>query len=110
MNTSAVHYFELGIKRLIMELELDEICLFLVHLSLKYRHRQYQMHYLVSLVRSAIKPVMVVGDFNTLWGSYEIDLFAAAASHPVSGAKRSPCAACSFCSRARRSSTPVERI
>ncbi len=74
-----VHYFELGIKRLIMELELDEICLFLVHLSLKYRHRQYQMHHLVSLVRSAVKPVIVAGDFNTLWGSYEIDLFAAAA-------------------------------
>src|SRR5690348_204877 len=28
------HYFELGIKRLIMELELDSVCLFLVVLSL----------------------------------------------------------------------------
>lgn len=73
------HYFELGIKRLIMELELDEVCVFLVHLSLKYRHRHQQMHHLVSLVRSARKPVIVAGDFNTLWGSYEIDLFAAAA-------------------------------
>lgn len=74
-----VHYFELGVKRLIMELELDDVCLFLVHLSLKYRHRQYQMHHLVSLVRGSRKPVIVAGDFNTLWGHYEIDLFAAAA-------------------------------
>jgi endonuclease/exonuclease/phosphatase family metal-dependent hydrolase len=74
-----VHYFDLGIKRLIMELELEDVRLFLVHLSLKFRHRQYQMHHLVSLVRSSHKPVIVAGDFNTLWGSYEIDLFAAAA-------------------------------
>ncbi|MGA9853436.1 MAG: endonuclease/exonuclease/phosphatase family protein [Gammaproteobacteria bacterium] len=74
------HYFDLGIKRLIIELETDELCLFLVHLSLKYRHRQHQMHHLVSLIRSARKPVIVAGDFNTLWGSEEIDMFAAAAS------------------------------
>ena len=73
-----VHYFELGVKRLIMELELDEVCLFLVHLSLKYRHRHRQMHHLASLVRNASKPVIVAGDFNTLWGDYEIELFAAA--------------------------------
>lgn len=74
------HYFDLGIKRLIIELEMRELCLFLVHLSLKYRHRHRQMHELVSLVRGACKPVIVAGDFNTLWGSDEIDMFAAAAS------------------------------
>ena len=73
------HYFELGVKRLIMELELDELCLFLVHLSLKYRHRHHQMHHLFSLVKSCGKPVIVAGDFNTLWGTYEIELFTAAA-------------------------------
>ncbi|MGH8278442.1 MAG: endonuclease/exonuclease/phosphatase family protein [Gammaproteobacteria bacterium] len=73
------HYFDLGIKRLIIELEMRELCLFLVHLSLKYRHRHRQMHELVSLVRGAHKPVIVAGDFNTLWGSEEIDMFAAAA-------------------------------
>ena len=35
------HYFDTGIKRLIIELELDEVCVFLVHLSLKFRHRQH---------------------------------------------------------------------
>ncbi|MGH8402306.1 MAG: endonuclease/exonuclease/phosphatase family protein [Gammaproteobacteria bacterium] len=74
------HYFDLGIKRLIIELETSNLSLFLVHLSLKYRHRQHQMHHLVSLIRSARKPVIVAGDFNTLWGSEEIDMFAAAAS------------------------------
>lgn len=71
------HYFELGIKRLIMELELDQVCLFLVHLSLNYSHRQHQMHHLSSLVHSAIKPVVVAGDFNTLYGDREMEAFTA---------------------------------
>ena len=73
------HYFELGIKRLIMELELEQVSLFLVHLSLKYRHRHHQMHHLLSLVKSARKPVIVAGDFNTFMGDYEIGMFCAAA-------------------------------
>ena len=44
------HYFDSGIKRLIIELELEEVCVFLVHLSIKYRHRQYQLRYLHELV------------------------------------------------------------
>jgi endonuclease/exonuclease/phosphatase family metal-dependent hydrolase len=72
------HYFELGIKRLIMELELEQVCLFLVHLSLKYRHRHHQMHHLLSLVKNARKPVIVAGDFNTFMGDYEIGMFCAA--------------------------------
>src|SRR6202050_1240194 len=43
------HYFDTGIKRLIIELELDEVAIFLVHLSLKFRHRQYQLRYLYDL-------------------------------------------------------------
>ncbi|HET7650427.1 MAG TPA: endonuclease/exonuclease/phosphatase family protein [Gammaproteobacteria bacterium] len=84
------HYFELGIKRLIMELELEDVCLFLVHLSLHYRHRHQQMHHLFSLVRSAHKPVIVAGDFNTLWGNYEIELFAAAAGLKNANMRNSP--------------------
>ena len=70
------HYFDLGIKRLIMELELEEVCLFLVHLSLRHSHRHRQMHHLASLVRNAVKPVIVAGDFNTLSGDHEIKHFA----------------------------------
>jgi endonuclease/exonuclease/phosphatase family metal-dependent hydrolase len=69
------HYFDTGIKRLIIELELEEVCVFLVHLSLKYRHRQYQLRTLHDLISSATKPVIVAGDFNTFWGTHEIYLF-----------------------------------
>ena len=69
------HYFETGIKRLIIELELDNVAIFLVHLSLKYRHRQMQLRHLYELVMKAEKPVIVAGDFNTFWGEDEIFLF-----------------------------------
>jgi len=73
------HYFETGIKRLIIELELDDLAIFLVHLSLKFRHRQYQLHHLYDLVRKSHKPVIVAGDFNTYWGDHELYLFTQAA-------------------------------
>jgi endonuclease/exonuclease/phosphatase family metal-dependent hydrolase len=73
------HYFDSGIKRLIIELELEEVCVFLVHLSIKYRHRQYQLRYLHELVEKATKPVIVAGDFNTFWGTHELYLFMRAA-------------------------------
>jgi endonuclease/exonuclease/phosphatase family metal-dependent hydrolase len=73
------HYFDTGIKRLIIELELDELCVFLVHLSLKFRQRQYQLRYLHDLVLKTRKPVIVAGDFNTFWGTHEIYLFMRAA-------------------------------
>ena len=73
------HYFDTGIKRLIIELELDDVAIFLVHLSLKFRHRQYQLRYLYDLVRKTQKPVIVAGDFNTYWGDHEIYLFTQAA-------------------------------
>jgi endonuclease/exonuclease/phosphatase family metal-dependent hydrolase len=69
------HYFTAGIKRLVIELELDDVCFFLVHLSLKYRHRQYQLRHLHDLVRQVGKPVIVAGDFNTFWGTQELYLF-----------------------------------
>jgi len=69
------HYFDAGIKRLIIELELDEVCIFLVHLSLKFRHRQYQLRTLHDLIIQSRKPVIIAGDFNTFWGTHEIYLF-----------------------------------
>jgi endonuclease/exonuclease/phosphatase family metal-dependent hydrolase len=73
------HYFETGIKRLIIELELEDCAIFLVHLSIKYRHRQDQLRHLHTLVRQCNKPVIVAGDFNTFWGDHEIYLFREAA-------------------------------
>lgn len=73
------HYFDTGIKRLIIELEMDDFAVFLVHLSLKYRHRHLQLRKLYDLIEQREKPVMVAGDFNTFWGENEIYLFMRAA-------------------------------
>jgi len=73
------HYFDTGIKRLIIELEMEEFAVFLVHLSLKYRHRHLQLRHLHDLIVETEKPVIVAGDFNTFWGENEIYLFMRAA-------------------------------
>lgn len=73
------HYFDTGIKRLIIELEMREFAVFLVHLSLKYRHRHLQLRHLYDLIEKTKKPVIVAGDFNTFWGENEIYLFKRAA-------------------------------
>jgi len=73
------HYFDTGIKRLIIELEMDDFAVFLVHLSLKYRHRHLQLRKLYDLIEQREKPVVVAGDFNTFWGENEIYLFMRAA-------------------------------
>ncbi len=73
------HYFDTGIKRLIIELEMEDYAVFLVHLSLKYRHRHLQLRHLYDLIQKTSKPVVVTGDFNTFWGENEIYLFMKAA-------------------------------
>jgi len=73
------HYFDTGIKRLIIELEMRQFAVFLVHLSLKYRHRHLQLRRLYDLIAATEKPVIVAGDFNTFWGENEIYLFMRAA-------------------------------
>ena len=84
------HYFDTGIKRLIIELELDELCVFLVHLSLKFRHRHAQLRHLFELVKRSSKPVIVAGDFNTFWGEHEMALFMEAAGLKSANRDRLP--------------------
>ena len=84
------HYFDTGIKRLIIELELDDLCVFLVHLSLKFRHRQSQLRHLFELVKQSPKPVIVAGDFNTFWGEHEMALFMEAAGLRSANRERLP--------------------
>lgn len=74
------HYFKEGVKRLIIKTELDNAVIFLVHLSLKYRHRQHQLEYLHTLVKRTDKEVIVAGDFNTFFGKRELKLFLAASN------------------------------
>ena len=92
------HYFDTGVKRLIIELELNEVAIFLVHLSLKYRHRQNQLRNLHQLITNSPKPVIVAGDFNTFWGEDEMYLFRKAANLESANLKNIP----SYPSRAAR--------
>jgi endonuclease/exonuclease/phosphatase family metal-dependent hydrolase len=84
------HYFDTGIKRLIIELELEDVAIFLVHLSLKYRHRHWQLRHLHDLVKASKKPVIVAGDFNTFWGENEMYLFMQAAGLRSANSERQP--------------------
>jgi len=72
------HYFNEGVKRLVIEVELTDIVVFIVHLSLKYRHRQQQLEHLHRLLSKSTKPMIVAGDFNTFGGGRELELFKAA--------------------------------
>ncbi len=78
IHGNTFHYFREGVKRLIIKTELDEAVIFLVHLSLKYRHRQHQLEYLHTLVAETDKEVIVAGDFNTFFGARELQLFLSA--------------------------------
>jgi endonuclease/exonuclease/phosphatase family metal-dependent hydrolase len=93
------HYFNEGVKRLVIEVELEEVCIFIVHLSLMFRHRQQQLEHLHRIVSESPKPVIVAGDFNTFGGEREVHLFLSAAglvnaniaglpSHPSHAPKR----------------------
>jgi endonuclease/exonuclease/phosphatase family metal-dependent hydrolase len=72
------HYFSHGVKRLIIKAELEEVAIFIVHLSLKFRHRQNQLGQLYSLIQTTDKEIIIAGDFNTFWGNKELKLFLAA--------------------------------
>ena len=78
IESKKFHYFNEGIKRLLMEIELKDFTVFLVHLSLKFRHRQNQLSDLYSILRDVNKPVIVAGDFNVFGGDKELQLFLAA--------------------------------
>jgi endonuclease/exonuclease/phosphatase family metal-dependent hydrolase len=69
------HYFQQGVKRLVIQTDLRAIAIFIVHLSLKYRHRQNQLEQLNALTQDTDKEVIIAGDFNTFWGSRELNLF-----------------------------------
>ena len=73
------HYVTRGLKRLIIELELDRVVFLLVHLALSYRTRQEQLRELKRIVRTLEKPCLVAGDFNSRWGARELELFMDAA-------------------------------
>lgn len=78
IRNETFHFFDRGMKRLVIELELDYVVVYLVHLALGSRTRHQQLGALYQLVKDTRKPCVVAGDFNALWGEHEIDLFLAA--------------------------------
>lgn len=90
IKSEKFHYFGKGIKRLVIELELEDLSVFLVHLSIKYRHRQYQLQDLYAMVKNVNKPVIVAGDFNVFWGDRELELFLAATGLKNANSVRHP--------------------
>ncbi|MBW2512736.1 MAG: endonuclease/exonuclease/phosphatase family protein [Deltaproteobacteria bacterium] len=78
IRNETFHYFKRGMKRLVIELELEHMVVYLVHLSLGAKARHDQLGDLYSMVKNSSKPCVVAGDFNMLWGEREIDLFLAA--------------------------------
>jgi len=75
MISRRCHYFERGIKQLIIEVELEHIIFFLVHLSVMGKHRQAQLKELAFLVKTCNKPVVLGGDFNVFSGIRELNHF-----------------------------------
>ena len=69
------HDFEAGFKSLAIEVELESVTLFLVHLALGMRARQRQLGDLHDLIQGCGKPRLVAGDFNTLSGVWEMHMF-----------------------------------
>lgn len=67
------HYFRSGVKRLIIELELHGLTLFLVHLSIRYKTRHEQLRALSRIVRQRSSPCIVAGDFNIFRGPAELE-------------------------------------
>lgn len=84
------HYFNRGMKKLVIELELENLTIFLVHLALSARVRHHQLGELYSLVKATEKPHIVAGDFNALWGEHEIALFLAATGLLNPNSSRAP--------------------
>ena len=69
------HYFSKGVKKLVIELELDNFVVFLVHLALGKSARGQQLRDLYDMVKETKKPHIVAGDFNIFWGEEEIAEF-----------------------------------
>ena len=71
ISNSNFHYFPLGFKKLIIEVEVYGINFFLVHLSLKKKVRKAQINHLIEITKGD-RPIIIAGDFNTFSGVDEI--------------------------------------
>ncbi len=67
------HFFPIGFKRLVIELETRDYRFFLVHLAISKRVRTCQLRHLAELVSLKEGPVIIGGDFNTFGGAKELE-------------------------------------
>lgn len=84
------HEFTDGFKRLVIELELAHVRLFLVHLALGFRARHRQLAELRDLVGASNKPCIVAGDFNPSRGARELRPFLQATGLVSANVERRP--------------------
>ena len=89
-HREAFHYFEKGMKQLVIELDLGDMAFFLLHLPLGSRLRHRQLGELYEMLQLMQKPYIVAGDFNALWGEQEVGLFLAATRLKNAHASNSP--------------------
>ena len=68
------HFFPIGFKRLIIEVHIEGIRFFLVHLALQKAVRAKQLDFLAKLAEGE-GPLIVAGDFNALTGPKELANF-----------------------------------
>ncbi len=78
IHSEKFHYFEQGMKKMVMELELEKVTFFLVHLALSYKTRQAQILRLYNMIKETNRPYIVAGDFNAFMGEDEIQLLMSA--------------------------------
>ena len=69
------HLLRKGFKRLVMELELENVVIFIVHLAVSRRCREAQLADLARLAQHAKKPYLIAGDFNAFAGKIELKHF-----------------------------------
>lgn len=69
------HFLRKGVKRLVMELELESVVIFVVHLAIGRRCREAQLADLSQLARKTKKPYLIAGDFNAFAGKIELKGF-----------------------------------
>ena len=66
------HFLRQGVKRMVMEIELEEVVIYIVHLALRRRCREAQLAELSHLARQSAKPFLIAGDFNAFVGKIEL--------------------------------------
>jgi len=73
----AHHYFSRGVKKLVLEVELEKprLSLYLVHLALTYGARKKQLEELSTILSYNKNKKVVMGDFNLTRGEKELNAF-----------------------------------